>query len=135
MRLNLQVPNFNGELAALNALDYKVLADNNEIATGATTRRIEVPANSTAAVTLPITTDARKVVADGGAEALGDFALGLADRDRQPTRVTIAVRPSGKFLGGTIKSPDYITVDQDVTARQLLNDRATRRDLPGTTRP
>lgn len=135
MRVNLQVTNPNSDPAALNALDYKVLVDGNEIATGATTQRIEVPANSTATVTLPITADARKVVANGGAEALGGFALGLADRNRRPTRVTIAVRPSVKFLGATIKSPNYITIDQDVTARQLLNDRATRRDSLGTTRP
>lgn len=137
MRVNLQVTNPNSELAALNALDYKVLVDGSEITTGATSQRVEVPANSTTTVTLPITADARKVVANGGAEALGGFALGLADRNRQPTRVTIAVRPSVKILGATIKSPNYITIDKDVTARQLLNDRATRRDSlsPATTRP
>lgn len=135
MRVNLQVTNPNSELAALNAFDYKVLVDGNEIATGATTQRIEVPANSTAIATLPISADARKVVANGGAEALGGFALGLADRNRQPTRVTIAVRPSVKFLGATIKSPNYITINKDVTARQLLDDRAARRDSLGPPRP
>ena len=135
MRVNLQVTNPTADLAALNALDYKILVDGNEIATGATTQRIEVPGNSTATLTLPVTADARKVVANGGAEALGGFALGLADRSRQPTRVTIAVRPSVKFLGTTIKSPNYITIDKDVTARQLLNDRATRRDSLGGARP
>ena len=44
--------------------------------------------------------------ANGGAEALGGFALGLADRNRQPTRLTIAVRPSVKFLGATFKKAD-----------------------------
>lgn len=135
MRVNLQITNPNRELAALNALDYKVLVDGAEIATGATTQRVEVPGNSTASVTLPVTADARKVLANGGAEALGGFALGLADRNRQPTRVTIAVRPSVKFLGSTIKSPDYITIDKEVTARQLLNDRATRRDSLSAPRP
>lgn len=135
MRVNLQVTNPNGELAALNALNYKVLVDGREVATGATTQRLEVPAHSTANVTLPITADARQVLANGGAQALGDFALGLADRNRQPTRVTFAVRPSVKFLGATIKSPNYFTIDKDVTARQLLNDRATRRDSLGAPWP
>ncbi|OGX90973.1 LEA type 2 family protein [Hymenobacter coccineus] len=137
MRVNLQVTNPNQDLAALNVLEYKVLVDGNEIATGATTQRIEVPGNRSAAVTLPISADARQVVANGGAEALGGFALGLADRNRQPTRVTIAVRPSVKFLGATIKSPNYVNVEKDVTARQLLNSRVTRRDSLGgaPTRP
>ena len=135
MRVNLQVTNPNGELAALNALDYKILLDGNEVATGATTQRIEVPGNSTALVTVPVNADVRRAVADGGGEALGNFALGLADRSRQPTRFTIAIRPTVNFLGRSFKSPNYTTVDKDVTARQLLNDRATRRDSLGRARP
>lgn len=126
MRVNLQVTNPNSDLAALNTLDYKVLVDGSELATGATTERLEVPGRSTATVTLPITADARQLLRNGGAEALSGFALGLADRNRQPTRVTIAVRPSVKFLGATFKKADYITVDKYVTARQVLD--GTRRD-------
>ena len=135
MRVNLQVTNPNGELAALNALDYKILLDGNEVATGAITQRIEVPGNSTATVTVPVNADVRRAVANGSGEALGNFALGLADRRRQPTRLTIAIRPTVNFLGRSIKSPDYVTVDKDVTARELLNRRATRGDSLGTTRP
>lgn len=132
MRVRLQITNPNPELAALNALDYKILLDGNEVATGATTQRIEVPGNGgTALVTVPVNADVRKAAANGGGEALGNFALGLADRDRQPTRVSIAIRPTVNFMGRAIKSPDYITVDKTVTARQLLNDRATRRDSLG----
>ena len=135
MRVNLQVTNPNDAVAALNALDYRILVDGNEIATGATTERIEVAAHSTAVASVPVNADVRKALANGGLESVGNFALGLADRNRQPTRVSIAIRPSVKFLGATIKSPNYITVDKDVTARQLINDRATRRDSAGTTRP
>lgn len=136
LRMRLQVTNPNAALAALNALDYKILVDGREIATGATTERLEVPGNSTATVVLPVNADVRQAVAAGGLESVGNFALGLADRNRQPTRLSIAIRPTVKFLGATLKSPDYITVDKDVTARQLLNDRAARRDSAGpATRP
>lgn len=76
------------------------------MATGTTTQRVEVASNSTALVTLPINADVRKAVAIGGLESVGNFALGLADRSRQPTRVTIAVRPSMKFWGATFKKAD-----------------------------
>ena len=66
---------------------------------------------------------------------MGSFALGLAARNRRPTRVRVAIRPSVKFMGPTIKSPNYIIVDKDVTARQLRNDRAARRDSRSPTRP
>lgn len=135
MRVNLQVTNPNSSVAALNALDYKILLDGSEVATGATTERIEVGPNSTAVASIPVNADVRQAVANGGGEALGNFALGLADRSRQPTRVTIALRPSVKFLGATIKSPDYITVDKDVTARQLLDQRRARPDSVSTARP
>lgn len=133
MRVNLQVTNPNNELAALNALDYKILVDGSELATGATTERIAVPGHSTATVTVPINADARQALRNGGAEALGGFALGLADRNRQPTRLTIAVRPSVKFLGATFKKADYITVDKYVSAQQVLN--GARRDSLGAPRP
>ena len=76
------------------------------MATGTTTQRVEVASNSTALVTLPINADVRKAVANGGLASAGNFALGLADRSRQPTRVIIAVRPSVKFLGATFKKAD-----------------------------
>jgi len=132
MRVNVQVTNPNSQEAALNALDYKILVDGSEIATGATTERIAVPARSTATVTLPINADARQALDGGGLGALGGFALGLADRARQPTRVTIALRPSVKFLGATFKKADYITVDKYVSARQVLRERAARRDSVST---
>ncbi len=113
-------------------MDYKVLVDGSEIATGATTERIAVSAHSTATITLPINADARQALGNGGLGALGGFALGLADRDHQPTRVTIALRPSVKFLGATFKKADYVTVDKYVSARQLLRERVARRDSVGT---
>ena len=133
MRVNLQVTNPNNAVAALNALDYKILVDGNEV--GATTQRIEVGPNSTATAAVPVNADVRKAVAIGGLESVGNFALGLADRSRQPTRVTIAVRPSVKFLGATFKKPDYITIDKDVTARQVLDARRARRDSLTAPRP
>ncbi|TPG63058.1 LEA type 2 family protein [Hymenobacter nivis] len=135
MRVNLQVTNPNNEVAALNALDYKIMLDGNEVATGATTQRIEVGPNSTAIATVPVNADVRKAIADGGLESVGNFALGLADRNRQPTRVTIAIRPTVKIFGTTIKRPGYITVEKDVTARQLINERATRPDSLRAPRP
>ncbi|WP_125917039.1 LEA type 2 family protein [Hymenobacter coccineus] len=135
MRVNLQVTNPNNDVAALNTLEYKVLLDGNEVATGATTQRIEVGPNSTAIATVPVNADVRKAIADGGLESVGNFALGLADRNRQPTRVTIAIRPTVKILGTTVKRPGYITVEKDVTARQLINERTTRPDSLGAPRP
>lgn len=135
MRVNLQVTNPNNAVAALNALDYKILVDGNEIATGATTQRIEVGPNSTAIATVPVNADVRKTLATGGLESVGNFALGLADRNRQPTRLTIAVRPSVKFLGTTFKKADYSTIDKDVTARQVLDARRARRDSLAAPRP
>ncbi len=136
MRVNLQVTNPNNAVAALNALDYRILVDGNEIATGATAQRIEVGPNSTATVAVPVNADVRKTLATGGLESVGNFALGLADRNRQPTRLAIAVRPSVKFLGTTFKKADYITIDKDVTARQVLDARRARRDsLAAAPRP
>ena len=100
------------------------MVDGNEIATGATTERIEVAARGTAVAAVPVSADGRQALANGGLESVGSFALGLAARNRQPTRVRVAIRSSVKFMEATIKSPNYIIADKDVTARQFLNDPA-----------
>ena len=128
MRLALEVANPNPEVAVLNTLSYRVRLDGHEVATGATIQRLEVPANSTVVVQVPVNTDVRPFIRNSRPGAVGDFALGLTDRQRQRRRLHLAVRPSVRFLGTLIQSPDYLTVDQDVSAEELLEQRNAQPD-------
>lgn len=129
MRVNLEFRNPNDETAALNELDYIALLDGKQVATGRTTQRIEV-APSGGVTTAPVTLESnlRDAIGDQTDESLANFALGLADGDRQPVRLTLRLKPTFITNSGRRISPGgYVTVDKEFKATDLL-DAAARRD-------
>ena len=129
MRVNLEFRNPNSETAALNEFDYIALIDDKEVAKGHTNQRIEVPANG-GVVMAPVLveSDLRKAMGEQSGESLANFALGLTDRDREPLRFTLKLKPT--FItssGKRISPPGYSKVEKEFTAAQAL-DAATRPD-------
>ena len=129
MRVNLEFRNSNAETAALNEFDYIALIDDKEVAKGHTNQRIEVPANG-GLVTAPILveSDLRQALGQQSGESLANFALGLTDRDRQPLRFTLKLKPT--FItssGKRISPPGYSTVEKEFTPSQAL-DAVSRPD-------
>lgn len=136
MRVNLEFRNPNSETAALNEFDYIALIDGKEVAKGHTNQRIEVPANG-GLVTAPVEVQSnlRDALGQKTGESLADFALGLTDRDREPLRFTLKLKPT--FItssGKRISPPGYSKVEKEFTAAQAL-DAATRPDAPVPPRP
>jgi hypothetical protein len=129
MRVNLEFRNPNSETAALNEFDYIALIDGKEIAKGRTSQRIEVPANG-GLTTAPVMVQSnlRDALGERTGESLADFVLGLADRDQDPLRFTLKIKPT--FItssGKRISPPGYSKVEKEFTAAQAL-DAATRPD-------
>ena len=129
MRVNLEFRNPNNETAALNEFDYIALIDGKEVAKGHTNQRIEVPANG-ALVTAPVVveSDLRKTLGEQSGESLANFALGLTDRDREPLRFTLKLKPT--FItssGKRISPPGYSTINKEFTPAQAL-DAVSRPD-------
>jgi hypothetical protein len=133
MRVNLEFRNPNAETAALNEFDYIALIDGNEVAKGHTSQRIEVPANGGLAMApVLVESDLRKALGEKSGESLADFALGLADRDKEPLRFTLKIKPT--FItnsGKRISPPGYSKVEKEFTAAEAL-DAVSR---PGTPTP
>ncbi|MBJ6142658.1 hypothetical protein [Hymenobacter sp. BT559] len=129
MRANLEFRNPNSETAALNEFDYIALIDGKEIAKGRTTQRIEVPANGGVAMApVMVQSNLRDALGEKTGESLADFVLGLTDRDKEPLRFTLKIKPT--FItssGKRISPPGYSKVEKEFTAAQAL-DAATRPD-------
>lgn len=128
MRVNLEIRNPNDEVAALNELDYIALIDGKQVATGRTTQRIEVAPNSTSMALVTVESNLREAVSEDSGEALANLVLGLTDRDRQPARLTMRVRPTFITSNGRRITPaGYVTLDKEFTASEVL-DAIDRRD-------
>jgi hypothetical protein len=70
----------------------------------------------------------RETLGDQTGESLANFALGLADRDRQPLRFTLKLKPT--FItksGRRISPPGYSKVEKEFTPAQAL-DAVSRPD-------
>ena len=133
MRVNLEFRNPNDETAALNEFDYIALIDDKEVAKGHTNQRIEVPANGMAMAPVEVNSNLRDALGSQTGESLANFAMGLTDRDRQPLRFTLKIKPT--FItksGKRISPPGYSKVEKDFTPAQVL-DAVSRPD--GTTPP
>jgi len=136
MRVNLEFRNPNNETAALNEFDYIALIDDKEVAKGHTNQRIEVPANGGVAMApVLIESDLRKMMGEQSGESLANFALGLTDRDREPLRFTLKLKPT--FItssGKRISPPGYSKVEKEFTPAQAL-DAVSRPDAMPTPPP
>jgi len=123
IRANLEFRNPNSETAALNEFDYIALIDGKEVAKGHTSQRIEVPANGgVATAPVQIESNLRQALGEQSGESLANFALGLTDRDRQPLRFTLKLKPTFITTGGKrISPPGYSTVEKEFTPGQVLD--------------
>jgi hypothetical protein len=129
MRVNLEFRNPNSETAALNEFDYIALIDGKEVAKGHTNQRIEVPANGgLATAPVEVQSNLRDAFGEQSGESLANFALGLTDRDREPLRFTLKLKPT--FItssGKRISPPGYSKVEKEFTPAQVL-DAVSRPD-------
>lgn len=136
MRVNLEFRNPNDETAALNEFDYLAYIDGKEVAKGHTNQRIEVPANG-GVVMAPVLVESnlREAFGQQSGESLANFALGLTDRDREPLRFTLKLKPT--FItssGKRISPPGYSKVEKEFTPAQAL-DAVSRPDAMPTPPP
>ena len=129
MRVNLEFRNPNDETAALNEFDYLAYIDGKEVAKGHTSQRIEVPANGGVAMApVLVESNLRDAFGQQSGESLANFALGLTDRDKEPLRFTLKLKPT--FItssGKRISPPGYSKVEKEFTAAQAL-DAVSRPD-------
>ncbi|MBO3270534.1 LEA type 2 family protein [Hymenobacter defluvii] len=135
MLVNLEIRNPNAEMAALNELDYIALIDGKQVAKGRSTQRIEVaPNGGTTLAPITVESNLREALREESGEALADLVLGFADRDRQPVRLTMRVRPTFVTNNGRRITPaGYINLSKEFTASQLIDAIEERDSL--NTRP
>jgi hypothetical protein len=119
-KLNLEAKNTTSQSASMNEFDWIMLLDGEEVATGTSHEQITLPADSTVSVpfSLPVNTDVRKLASKGPRGAITNISLGLVDLSRNPTRLTLKIKPT-IMLGNTpVKYPGYVTVNKEFNTNE-----------------
>ena len=98
LRLSVEARNPNRNKVLLNQLEYLVLVNNREVASGSTDDVYEIGGRSTLPIPITFTANVREALAAGlSAEAL---AAALSSWSRQPSRFSVRVRPTFQNASG-----------------------------------
>jgi LEA14-like dessication related protein len=113
LTVNVEAKNPNAQMAALNKLDWILLIDDVQMATGSTTQRVEVPPNGTGIFPIQVTSDLAQVLKGQSAQNIVNFGLNLAGYGSRPTRITVKAKPTILIGSTAIMYPGYINIKSE----------------------
>lgn len=114
LTLNVEARNPNTKPAALNKLDWILLIDDIDVASGTTTKRVEIPpSNGTGIFPVQITTDLFKVLSGQSGKNMINFGLNLAGYGNRPTRIALKAKPTIMIGNSAVEYPGFITIKNE----------------------
>jgi hypothetical protein len=119
--LNMEITNPSGEQAAINEFEYKVLINNQEIATGFVNQLVSIAAGQSS--TVPISVNANVYQFINNQKVMDDVTRFLKARSggtEQKGMVTLKIKPSIMVAGALVKYPGFITIDKEISSKILL---------------
>ena len=106
--VNVDVKNPNSIAAAMTKMDYIISLNGKQVISTSMNNAINVPANSSSVVTIPITTDLFQLFSGESADAIVNLAFKLAGASSDP----VQVKPYININGQQLSYPNYITMNK-----------------------
>lgn len=110
--VNLDVNNPNSIAASMAKMDYILTLNGKEVVSTSMNQAINVPSNSSSAISIPISTDLFKLFSSETSDAIVNLAFKLAGASSEPVNVGIKVKPYININGYQMAYPDYITMNK-----------------------
>jgi len=110
--VNVDVKNPNSIAAAMAKMDYIVTLNGKQVISTTMNQSVNVPANSTNTVSIPITTDLFQLFSGESADAIVNLAFKLAGAPSEPVNVGLKVKPYISINGQQLAYPDFITMNK-----------------------
>lgn len=110
--VNVDVKNPNSIAAAMAKMDYIVTLNGKQVISTTMNQSVNVPANSTNTVSIPITTDLFQLFSGESADAIVNLAFKLAGASSEPVNVGLKVKPYISINGQQLAYPDFITMNK-----------------------
>jgi len=110
--VNVDVTNPNGTPASMTKMDYILTLNGKQVISTSLNNSINVPANSSNMVSIPITTDLFQLFSGESADAIVNLAFKLAGASSEPVNVGLKVKPYISIGGQQLAYPDYITMNK-----------------------
>ena len=110
--VNLDVTNPNSSPASMIKMDYIVSLNDKQVINTTMNNGINVPANGTDVISIPITPDLFQLFSGESTEAVASLAFKLAGASSDPVNVGIKLKPYINIGGQQLAYPDYITLNK-----------------------
>lgn len=110
--VNVNVSNPNSIAAAMAKMDYILSLNDKQVISTTMNNGINVPANSSSVVSIPITTDLFQLFSGESADAILNLAFKLAGASSNPVNVGLKVKPYISINGQQLAYPDFITMNK-----------------------
>ena len=110
--VNLDVSNPNSIAASMAKMDYILTLNGKQVISTTMNQAVNVPANSSNVVTIPITTDLFQLFSGESADAIVNLAFKLAGASSNPVNVGLKVKPYITIGNQLLSYPDYITLNK-----------------------
>ena len=110
--VNLNVSNPNSIAASMAKMDYILTLNGKQVVSTTMNQAINVPANSSNVVTIPITTDLFQLFSGESADAIVNLAFKLAGASSNPVNVGLKVKPYISINGQQLSYPNYISMNK-----------------------
>lgn len=110
--VNVGVENPNSIAASMAKMDYIISLNGKEVVSTTLNNSINVPANGSSVVSIPITTDLFQLFSGESGEAVLNLAFKLAGANSDPVQVGLKVKPYISINGQQLAYPNYITINK-----------------------
>ena len=110
--VNLDVKNPNSIAASMAKMDYIISLNGKEVVSTTLNQSINVPANSSNVVSIPIRTDLFQLFSGESADAIVNLAFKLAGASSNPVNIGIKVKPYITIGNQQLAYPDYISINK-----------------------
>ncbi len=110
--VNVDVNNPNNIAAAMNKMDYVVSLNGKEVDSATLNQNLNVPAQSSSTVSIPVTTDLFQMFSGDSADAIVNLAFKLAGASSDPVKVGLKVKPYITINNQQLAYPDFISMSK-----------------------
>lgn len=110
--VNLDATNPNSTNAAMSKMDYVIALNSKEVVSSSLSRNINIPANSSNVVSIPVSTDLFKLFSSETGDAITNMAFKLMGAKSNPVDLTAKVKPYITIGSQSLSYPDFITINK-----------------------
>ena len=110
--VNVDVKNPNSIAAAMAKMDYILTLNGKQVVSTTMNQAVNVPANSSNTISIPITTDLFQLFSGESADAIVNLAFKLAGASSNPVNVGLKVKPYISINGQQLAYPDYLSMNK-----------------------